>query len=387
MQLKLVVLAVSIAAAPMLAAAAIAAGAADMAGYEADLTSDGTVYEVNRGADGQLYISDYDAQEIWRVDPASGAYTLYQGVGSVVDARQDGAGNIWWTDAATGFGTLSMTTNVMTTWILTGTESLSGVAFDDAGHVWLSEWFGSGSKIHRFNPATQELCAYAVPGSSYSDYLLHDSGYLWLINWFNDRVVRFDPATREVLRWNIGTPSASPQGLALDGNGHLWWADSSDGLSRLDPANNQRTRYALPDGAGSAVEMVELRDGRVWYTESVSGTVGALDPVAANGITSTLATSSGTATATCRTLQAAATAPATALTGTLSWASASLPLIVDAEGWTVYQLPAGASPYGIAASSGSLWVTDQGRQKLVRFTPAYKIYLPAVLKAAHPAAR
>jgi streptogramin lyase len=344
----------------------VLSSASSLALEEADLTAFGQVYEINRGADGQLYISDYGAQELWRVDPVTGAYTVYA-VGRVTDAKANGAGDMWWADAADGFGTMPVTGDTMTSWMLGDGQQLNGVAFDDSGHVWLSEWFGGSSKLYRFDPDTTEMCAYALPGGSYSYYLLHDSGYFWLINWFNGRIARFEPAARQVSQWKIDAPSASPLGLALDANGHLWWADSSAALSRLDPSTDQRTRYALPAGAGSSVEMVEARGSRVWYTESGSGTAGALDPSIAAGTVSTLTTSAATLPEpTCSTLGAGATAAVTTSTGTLSWSSATLNPIVDADGWQVYPLAAGAEPFGIALSGRHVWLTDPGRQKIAR---------------------
>ena len=50
----------------------------------------GTAYELNRDEDGTLWISDYDADEVWQVDPARGVYTIYHGIDAPSDARHDG---------------------------------------------------------------------------------------------------------------------------------------------------------------------------------------------------------------------------------------------------------------------------------------------------------
>jgi streptogramin lyase len=364
-------------------ASVLSAGAG---GEEVDLTSYGTVYDINRGPTGQhLVISDYGAQEIWLVEPATAAYTVYV-AGRVIDAQEDAAGNIWWADAAATFGELSVTANVKTTWSLTGTESFNGIAFDDSGNVWISEWFGSASKLHRFDPATHELCAYALPGGSYSHYVLNDSGRFWLINWFDDHVLRFDPVTRGVVRWNIGSPSGWPQGMSLDGDGRLWWADRSDRLSRLDPAANEITRYVLPDGAGDSVQMVEAWGGLIRYTESGSGTVGMLNPEAAEGVTSTVAAIAlAVPEPTCTNLGAGVSTAVTPVTGTLSWISATVTPLVEDGAWRVYQLPSEAGPYDLAWSAGYQWVTDQGRQKLVRIAVARGGALSLAVATSHSA--
>jgi streptogramin lyase len=212
---------------------------------------------------------------------------------------------------------------------------------------------------------------------------VYRGGELWLLNWYSDHVVRFDPVTRSVQRWSVGNVSSTPQGLDLDGQGRLWWADATSGrLLRLDPDSDQRTDCALP--VGSSPQMVEVQGSRIWYTESVSGTVGVLDPATATCTASTVTSTSGTATVSCRTLGAGDSASTVTQSGTLAWSSGTLSPTVDAGGWTVYQLSAGAEPFDLASSSGYHWVTDQGRQKLVRLAPSYdhEVYLPTVLRSS-----
>lgn len=42
------------------------------------------------------------------------------------------------------------------------------------------------------------------------------------------------------------------------------------------------------------------------------------------------------------------------------------PTIVSSGGWQMYQMPVGASPWGIAFESGKVWVVDNGRQVLIQ---------------------
>ena len=56
---------------------------------ETPLNIDGSAYEINIDAAGNLWISDYGADEIWQVNPATAAYTIYQGIQAPSDARRD----------------------------------------------------------------------------------------------------------------------------------------------------------------------------------------------------------------------------------------------------------------------------------------------------------
>jgi streptogramin lyase len=260
-------------------------------------------------------------------------------------------------------------TGTLTTWEVPEDHNLWGLAFDDADRLWMTEWVGAGSNLYRFDPVATELCTYTLPSNSRSYYLLHDQGQLWLRNWDQYRIYRLDIASGQAdwWQWDLGQSNAEPTGLALDDDGNLWWADAELGaLARLEPDLDRMTVYTLP--VGTRPHMLETGPGGVWYTEGVSGTVGLLAPASAASATTTLSTGSGSVTAECSSWDPSTTSPAFISAGTLSWTPGSVTTLVDAAGWTVYQLATGASPYGIAGSGGYVWAADQGRQKLLRLS-------------------
>jgi streptogramin lyase len=145
----------------------------------------------------------------------------------------------------------------------------------------------------------------------------------------------------------------------------VWAADGEKRqLLRLAPGSGLLTRFSLP--AGTTPQVVALIGELVWYTESAAGTVGSLDPARAAGSSATASSDTFTASPTCSTLPAGTVTAAAAGSGAPSWSGGVWDEIVASEGWTVYQLPAGASPFGIASVDGAAWVVDRGRQVLAR---------------------
>jgi streptogramin lyase len=142
------------------------------------------------------------------------------------------------------------------------------------------------------------------------------------------------------------------------------------------------TAYTLP--VGSTPEMITTSEGRVWYTEDTSGTIGMLDPITATGTSTTLAETTAAVTPACSIVGPGTSTAALTGTGSASWVTSSYTTTVDGGGWTVYQLPPDASPWGIAVIDGDAWVADQGRQKLLRLSTAtdeeYRVYLPLLMK-------
>ena len=45
-------------------------------GREMDLTLGGSVYEINPDARGTLWLSEFEADQVWQLNPATGVYTI-----------------------------------------------------------------------------------------------------------------------------------------------------------------------------------------------------------------------------------------------------------------------------------------------------------------------
>ena len=65
---------------------------AGMDAQEAALNPNGYVHELYRDPQGKLWISDYLVGEIWRVDPDTNAYTVYENLLGASDGRTDSGG-------------------------------------------------------------------------------------------------------------------------------------------------------------------------------------------------------------------------------------------------------------------------------------------------------
>jgi streptogramin lyase len=371
---------------------AVLAGANSLSLQETSLASFGEVYEVNLGANGLLYVSDYEAKQIWCFDPANLTASKYQLAINVSDARPDNAGNIWFTDGGPTFARLNPNTNQAESWDVPVTHNLQGLAFDLAGKLWMTEWINFESKIYRFDVNSTQLCTYTLPldathdGSSQSNYILADQNKLWIANRGEQRIYRIDPSLNQATWWQIPSSASRPVGIALDGQGNLWWADEGlNALASLNPNTSIMIRYNLPHAA--APKMLALNSGLVWYTASAIGTpgyLGALTPGQATGVTlPPLTTQTYSTTQECSPSWGAGTPLfVSASTPAVTWSTAAITPTLNTGGWEVHQMPNGSLPYGISLENQNLWISDQGRQKLMRLPlkslVANKIFLPFV---------
>lgn len=354
---------------------------ADLPAGELSLNPAGSVYEINHDAGGSLWISDFDAGEIWQVE-ASGAYTIYPvaPASAPSDARRQGLDDVWFADFLSNqLGRLSPTSLELAIWAIPGSEGLYGTAIDTAGQIWVADAFDPN--LHRLTPSSGQLCTYALPDDGFSDYVLgHDQG-LWLGDRVNGRILRLDPGLDQYTAWELPA-GAYPTGMSFDSQGNLWWADLSLAeLGRLDPGSDQLTRYVLP--LGHLPQMIAASDGLIYYTGPWEGAFGILNPAIATGTTTTLTPSTLETTAACSTLQPPSTSTITPSAGTTSWSTVTYTTTHAAGGWTVYQLPEQAFPWGIAVTGSTAWLADSGRQVLCRVAPGperHQVFLPIALR-------
>jgi virginiamycin B lyase len=344
---------------------------------EGSLNPAGFAYEINPDTHGNLWISDDGANEVWQVHPATGVVTTYSGLDNASDARMDAAGMVWWTNAgSTDLGRISPGTSTVTIWTIPGIGNLWGIAFDDAGRVWTTNFMGG--VVYRFTPASTEVCTYTVPDAGASSYILAQGGDIWLGDGQNHRILKLDPSANLFTIWQLAG-GAHPQGLALEANGNLWWADENlPVLAQLQPGVGRMTAYTLP--VGTQPEMIALSQGRVWYTEIFSGSVGMLNPAAATGASSTPVKTTAAVTPACSNVGAGTSTPVLSSTHTLTWTPTVYNQLVKSGGWTVYQMPPGGSPWGITVSDRAVWIVDQGRQKLAWLPESTYIYLPLIIR-------
>lgn len=328
--------------------------------------------ELNPDAAGNLYASDYTAPAILKTNAANGQYTRYvfsQGATFLIqpgDPRPDAAGNLWWSDYVSAFGKLNPAALQAEYWDLASKGLVpGGFAFDPAGRAWFTQ--PNNSRLISFTPSDRNLCLFEVGGGG--DYIVAQGALLWLTDMQAGRLLRFDTTNNQLTAWTLPPGWVTPEGLAVDGDGRVWWADSGARMiGRLTPTTNQALVVTLP--AGSQPVMLAAGTEVMWYADG-SGGVGFVDPALAGGSVHTLSASTSTVGPTnCQTL-AAGTVQTGVIrqTGTFSFTTETWASAAGQPGVTRYALPKSGiapQPWGIAASQGRTWTVDQNRNVLAR---------------------
>ncbi|MDF1520864.1 MAG: hypothetical protein P1P73_10335 [Brevefilum sp.] len=337
---------------------------------ETSLYSGGVAAGFYVGIDGDLFIIDRQ-DELWMIDPETGNYRNWWGIGGVelMDVVQTQSNVVWWTISDTVFGNLNLETNAVQYWDLAyyfeNLLNLGPLSYQD-GSLWLAPYYAPNYGIFRFDLSTYELCLYQSPVYA-SDLIILD-GMLWMTNWQNDSLMHMDPGTGRLVKFATGGDIHTiDSNLRTDGTQLLWTEDVLNGqIVSFDPDSLTMTAYDLP--TDEQPRNLDLRGGKVWYTNA-SGSFGRLDPNTAGKASIIVAEQvvKTSMTPECITLDVPFTNIASREPdGTFTWTDINSTQTDPLTGVLSYSLLEGSEPYGIVGTLDYIWVTDPGRQKLIR---------------------
>ena len=342
---------------------------------------------------GRLWISqDSDGAAYVRVfDPATHVYTDYTDLTSPNDAQLGPDGNVWWSldDPASGLARLDLASRTVTTWSVPANAG-AGLAFDSLNHVWI---LGAGmSSILSFDLNGNNLCTIPLANGFGGPFLTEHAGALWLEQGdvMTSGLARITPTTNAYTFWPIvssGLLAPSENFVVVSGgsvtfapNGDVWFSSELSGtIGRLETAANLVSSFS--PATGFQLQQLHYFLGKVWYTgqTEVSGTIGYLDTATATGTTPRLVThTTALLSPSCATPGAAITFTAGIRTGVSEFNFLPLTGTPDAQGIS-YGTPISSQPAALVRVGTNLWLTDQGRNKLVEvvISPT-TVYVPFV---------
>ena len=275
------------------------------------------------GPDGNIYVAVMFGNKIARFDTRAQTFTewdLPAGArphGLLVDRR----GTVWYTgngngtigqlDAATGKvtehkapsggdpHTLVIDDSQSTIWFTvqgghrigrfdTGTGAITefktrgnpyGIALDRDGNVWFCQL--GGDRLGRIDAKTGTVTEVELEGGSRPRRMATaPDGSLWVTYYGNGKIIRFDPATRKVVK-EYRLPAGAdggPYAITVDGGGIVWANEiKTDTVVRLDPSTGDIRVIALPSKRVGIRKMIVDASGRLWYMGSHNGRLGVVE--------------------------------------------------------------------------------------------------------------
>lgn len=372
--------------------------------------------DINAGADGQIYVTEKLIGSAVVVDPIAGEYKLF----SLATSRDTGDvqlapdHRIWYTDNIDQLGVFDPS-GCSDPWDVCpgnvwqfpklgpeGEElNIGPLTFDNQGRVWVGHFAGSIQRLYRVNQingTNLEYCPYDI-GSYYTHDLKFHDGAIWFGDYANHRILRFEPTTTTLgyfSYWQLPVDTLPVKygldGLVFDASGGLWWAEMNRAyIGHLSFGTSDTLTYYQIPGTSHPVA-ISIHSGKIWYSDQ-NGKIGQLDPTTALPISSTMVveTSPIEKNVECTTLLPVP------IDGTMYYETTPItfdtfnPALVPETpeiGWTIYTLPEGSIPAGMAEAVGGnqIYIANgkiQIQGELIRFTlpeDQYKVFLPLILR-------
>lgn len=211
---------------------------------------------------------------------------------------------------------------------------LRGISVDKQGDVWF--YMANASTIGRFSVPENKFREYEVTAPTVSSEAVirlaggqitfDKDGNVWFTDARANAIGRLDPISAEIKMFPIPTKDSGPLGITMDKKGQVWFTEIlGDRIGRLDTARGLMDEFLLDKNSGPAL-ITSDSNGNIWFTLAYVGGIAMLEPEKV---------SAGTG-----------------------------------NGITQYALDGFFSPFGLAVSDDTIWVSDHGGSKIGRFLPS-----------------
>ncbi len=163
----------------------------------------------------------------------------------------------------------------------TGYSSPLFVAVDKSGNVWFTQ--PNTDAIGEFNMQNQNWNQWPLKkGSAPFDLIFDRQGNLWFTEFGTNDIGFFNTQTYQVVENPIPTPNSNPYGIAIDASGTMWFSENAVGVDQIGSFTPTAsgaikiTEHAV--GALRPHLIATDRAGNVWYTGGFNGDIGEFVP-------------------------------------------------------------------------------------------------------------
>lgn len=363
--------------------------------------------DINPDMGGNLIISD-NGYVIWKINPLSGAYTIYDvGIYPVSDAhRVPGTLEAYWFTNNIDWITYNDLVKSYTWDVLAdgGDErSIGQIEIGSYSDIWAIEYFSSKSKLLKVtrNSNIATICT-LIPVSGNPDYgtwaydmILRDN-YLWWFNWSDNQIVRMntnpDAQGKFTMEyWDTGIATGHVEGRVIDFDhaGNLWIPGGGAGkIYQFNPTSEVLHTFSIP--GTTSIEGVTILGSQIWYADS-KGSVGILNPLVVPSIPSDLTlnyySEKFEISLPCDVVEAVQTDNFPSISGIIDFTDRSVTPDTTHPGLTILPLDTDDALTGINTTQGVVMVSNQKGPEphvgqLIRFIPPpeneFKVFLPLI---------
>jgi virginiamycin B lyase len=255
-------------------------------------------HEVTVDSDGNGWVTQRRGGKLGRLDPRTLTYTEVAPPPAESRSVQLNAiwgapdNKLWFVDVGPNrrwlvydtktneFSTFSMTTKLRT-----GAAGGNTMRVHPNGTVWFNA-IGNNTVI-RLNPATKEFTGFPVPSGvkakkSASPYgmAIAGDGHIWIAENAMNKMGRVDPVTGQIDEFDIPVENGVPRKGGPDADGNVWFGLHGAGkLLKIDYKTNKMSVYTPPTAnSGTYAVSVDLKHNIIWVAQQQADKIARFDP-------------------------------------------------------------------------------------------------------------
>ena len=230
---------------------------------------------------GNIWFTEEAANYIGRFDPATQTFQTFPlgkvngNIAGPEALTMDHQGNLWFTEVTGGaLGRLDPTTGAITTFPLPAASGAAptypyALAITADGAVWYGAL--SGGQVGRLDPATGAVTTYSVnnPKAQIYSMTVGPDGGVWFTELLSDTIGRIDPQTDQITVVNVPHTLGDPATLydVVTRGDALWFTSTgANALVRYTPTSGQFQFYQLATPSSVPFGLAVGGDGALWFT-------------------------------------------------------------------------------------------------------------------------
>jgi virginiamycin B lyase len=230
--------------------------------------------------DGRVWATGNGNGTLVELNPATGevkAHKMPSG-GDPHTIITDNAGTLWFTKAvANQVARLDIASGKVTEYPSRGLPY--GLALDRDGNVWFCQL--NGDRLGRLDPRTGTITELDTGrGSGPRRIAAAPDGMLWVALYASNKAIQVDPKAMKIVR-QIDLPAGQTGGayaINVDRGGAVWVNEfNADTVVRLAPKTLQPRLFKLATQRSAVRKMTVDAQGRLWYIGASSGKIGVIE--------------------------------------------------------------------------------------------------------------
>ena len=196
-------------------------------------------YSIPEGASGLAYDGVYlycgiygvNGDQVYQIDPATGAYTLYfSGVQEDAYGLTYDGTYLWTTDHPGSSSTPAVAMQLdsdgsLITHIDLPDHYMSGIAYDD-GDFWVSRYYPDPGHVYKIDGSGAIIEQFDAPDNQPWDLCVQGEN-LWIADYWGDTLYQVE-AHSGTLLYSHASEGVDPAGIVWDGQ-YLWYCDNGEG--------------------------------------------------------------------------------------------------------------------------------------------------------------